>query len=131
MIFGIGTDICAVARMAGVYRRHGERFAQRILTASEQADFLRSASRERLLAKRFAAKEAFSKAFGTGIGEQVGLRSVGVGHDARGKPVLEFAEPLARAMREKRLRAHVSISDERDFAVAFVVIEQEPDPCPL
>jgi len=125
MIFGIGTDICAVARMAGVYKRHGERFAQRILTATEQADFARSGSRERLLAKRFAAKEAFSKAFGTGIRDQVGLRSVGVAHDSHGKPVLEFAPPLAELMRAKRLRAHVSISDEQDFAVAFVVIEQE------
>lgn len=126
MIFGIGTDICAVARMAGAYRRHGERFAQRILTAIEQADFERSASRERLLAKRFAAKEAFAKAFGTGIRDQVGLRSVGVGHDAHGKPMLEFAPPLAQLMQEKRLRAHLSISDEQDYAVAFVVIEQEP-----
>jgi holo-[acyl-carrier protein] synthase len=126
MIFGIGTDICAVARMAGIYRRHGDRFAQRILTATEQTDFVRSASRERLLAKRFAAKEAFAKAFGTGIRDHVGLRSVGVGHDAHGKPVLEFSPVLAQLMGEKRLRAHVSISDEQEFAVAFVVIEQEP-----
>jgi holo-[acyl-carrier protein] synthase len=126
MIFGIGTDICAVARMAGIYRRHGDRFAQRILTATEQADFDGSASRERLLAKRFAVKEAFAKAFGTGIRDQVSLRSVGVGHDAHGKPVLEYAPPLAQLMQERRLRAHVSISDEQEFAVAFVVIEQEP-----
>jgi holo-[acyl-carrier protein] synthase len=126
MIFGIGTDICAVARMAGAYRRHGERFARRILTATEQADFDRAGSRERLLAKRFAAKEAFSKAFGTGIRDQVGLRSVGVAHDAAGKPVLEFAPSLAQLMQDRRLRAHLSISDEQDYAVAFVVIEQEP-----
>lgn len=125
MIFGIGTDICAIARMAGAYERHGERFARRILTPAELAEFGRSQARPRLLAKRFAVKEAFSKAYGTGIREPVYLRNVGVGHDALGKPVLEFAPPLAALLAQQKLRAHVSISDEQEFAVAFVVIEQE------
>ncbi len=125
MIYGIGTDICAVARMEGLLARYGGRPGRRILTDSEQIDLARAHAPGRFLAKRFAAKEAFSKALGTGFRAPVTLRAVGVGHDAQGKPVLEFGLALAELMRERRLRAHVSITDERDFAVAFVVVEQE------
>lgn len=125
MIYGIGTDLCAVARMAQLHRRYGDKVAQRILTAAEQVELARSAAPERLLAKRFAVKEAFGKAIGTGIRAPVTLCNVGVGHDSGGKPILEYAPALAEVMRARRLRAHVSISDEADFAVAFVVIEQE------
>lgn len=126
MIYGIGTDICAVARMARLLERYGDRPAGRILTTAERADFGRAHSPARFLAKRFAAKEAFSKALGTGIRHPVTLRAVGVGHDVHGKPILEFGPTLAALMAERRLRALVSISDEQDFALGFVVIEQEP-----
>jgi holo-[acyl-carrier protein] synthase len=125
VIYGIGTDICAVARMESLVARYGGRPGRRILTDAEQTDLARAHSPARFLAKRFAAKEAFSKALGTGFRSPVTLRSVGVGHDAQGKPVLEFAPALADLMATRRLRAHVSITDERDFAVAFVVVEQE------
>jgi holo-[acyl-carrier protein] synthase len=124
VIYGIGTDICAVARMEGLLARYGGRPGRRILTDAEQADLARAHSPARFLAKRFAAKEAFSKAMGTGIRSPVTLRAVGVGHDAQGKPVLEFGPVVAELMAGRRLRAHVSITDEHDFAVAFVVIEQ-------
>jgi holo-[acyl-carrier protein] synthase len=126
VIYGIGTDICAVARMARLLERYGERPAGRILSTAERTDFGRAHAPARFLAKRFAAKEAFSKAIGTGIRHPVTLRAVGVGHDSYGKPILEFAPALAALMAERRLRAHVSISDEQDFALAFVVIEREP-----
>jgi len=125
VIYGIGTDICAVARMARLLERYADRPAGRILTAAERADFADAHSPARFLAKRFAAKEAFSKAFGTGIRHPVTLRAVGVGHDVHGKPILEFAPALAALMAQRRLRTHISISDEHDLALAFVVIEQE------
>jgi holo-[acyl-carrier protein] synthase len=125
VIYGIGTDICAVARMERLHRRYGDKVVRRILTPAEQGELTRVAAPERLLAKRFAAKEAFGKAIGTGIRPPVTLRNVGVGHDSSGKPILEYAPALAEVMRARRLQAHVSISDEVDFAVAFVVIEQE------
>jgi holo-[acyl-carrier protein] synthase len=125
VIYGIGTDICAVARMESLLARYGGRPGRRILTDAEQADLARAHSPARFLAKRFAAKEAFSKAMGTGFRSPVTLHSVGVGHDPHGKPVLEFAPALAELMNHRRLRAHVSITDEQDFAVAFVVVEQE------
>lgn len=125
MIYGVGTDICAVARMARLLERYAERPAGRILTAAERVDFAGVHSPARFLAKRFAAKEAFSKALGTGIRHPVTLRAIGVGHDAHGKPILEFSPALAALMAQRRLRAHVSITDEHDFALAFVVIEQE------
>ena len=125
MIYGIGTDICAVARMEHVHARYGERLARRLLTRTEQEEYARTSAPCRLLAKRFAAKEAFSKALGTGFRGPVALHSVGVNHDLHGKPLLEFAPALAALMVAHRLRAHVSISDERDYAVAFVVLEQE------
>jgi holo-[acyl-carrier protein] synthase len=125
MIHGVGTDICALERLARMHERHGERLARRILAPAEQGDYERSTARERLLAKRFAAKEAFSKALGTGLRDPVGLRSLAVTHDLQGKPAFAYAPALAALMRERGLRAHLSISDERDYALAFVVIERE------
>jgi holo-[acyl-carrier protein] synthase len=124
VIYGIGTDICAVARMERLLTRYGGRPAQRILTPAEQAEFARAYSPARFLAKRFAAKEAFGKALGTGMRDPVVFGAVGVGHDAHGKPILEFAPAVAALMDERGLRAHISLSDEEEMAVSFVVIEQ-------
>ena len=125
MIHGIGTDICAVARMARMHARHGERLARRLLSPAEQAEYARTPAPERLLAKRFAAKEAFGKAVGTGIRHPVTFAAISVSHDALGKPALEFAPDLRDFLMARRLRAHVSISDEAEYAIAFVVIERE------
>lgn len=127
MIYGIGTDIAAVSRFSQLQARYGERLAQRLLTDGERADFERTAHPARFLARRFAAKEAFGKALGTGIRVPATLRSIGVGHDAQGKPALIYAPALADLIDRLGLRAHLSISDETDFAVAFVVIEQWPE----
>lgn len=90
MIYGIGTDIVRVERMAANLQRFGDRFAHRILTKAEQADFAHSAKPAHFLARRFAAKEAAAKALGLGISEGLSFRQIGIGHDERGKPRLEY-----------------------------------------
>jgi holo-[acyl-carrier protein] synthase len=126
MIFGIGTDIVAYGRILAIYERHGERFAKRILNEAELAGMAASRDPARFLMKRFAAKEAFSKAVGTGFRNAVALRNIRIGHDALGKPVLEFAPALSDYLAQLGIRRHfVSISDEQDSAVAFVVLEKD------
>jgi holo-[acyl-carrier protein] synthase len=124
MIYGIGTDIVAVARMDAFWQRHGERGAEKILAPSERADCHASAQPARFLAKRFAAKEAFGKALGIGVRAPATLPAIAVGHDAAGKPLFELAPELAAYLAERRLRSHLSISDERDYAIAYVILEQ-------
>lgn len=124
MIYGIGTDIAKIDRFERLLARYGDKAAQRILGGRESEEFARTQHSARFLAKRFAAKEAFGKAWGTGVRAPATLQSVTVGHDALGKPFLEFAPELAQLLDQSGLRAHVSISDEAEFAVAFVVIEQ-------
>ena len=118
MIHGVGTDIAAVARLRGLWERHGERAVERILAPQEIAEFAR------FLAQRFAAKEAFSKALGTGIRPPATLPAIAIGHDDLGKPILTFSPALAALLEEKHLIAHLSISDEADYAVAYVILEQ-------
>ncbi len=123
MIFGIGTDIVRVARMQKNLEQHGDRFARRILTEQELADFSKSIKPAHFLAKRFAAKEATAKAMGTGFSNGLSLQDIGVGHDALGKPILEFKGKAAVFMSEKAIsEAHVSLADEEDHAVAFVTL---------
>ncbi len=126
MIFGIGTDIVAHARIEALHARYGSRFARRILGAAEFSEYAAHADPVRLLMKRFAAKEALAKASGSGMRYPVTLHRIGVAHDALGKPSLVFdAELDAHFGRLGVTRHHLSISDERDYAVAFVVLEGE------
>ena len=124
MIYGVGTDIVAVARLRGMWERHGDKALEKLLAAPEMADFAQAADKGRFLAKRFAAKEAFSKALGTGLRPPATLPSIGVGHDEMGKPVLEFYGQLQNLIENQQIRAHLSISDEAEFAVAYVILEQ-------
>ena len=124
MIVGIGTDIVAVARLRGMWERHGDRALDKLLAPSERADFARAADKGRFLAKRFAAKEAFAKAFGSGVRPPVLLPAIGIGHDELGKPVFEFHGQLAEIVDSRRLTAYLSISDEVEYAVAYVLLEQ-------
>lgn len=124
MIFGIGTDIVAVARTTDLGQRHGERFLERVLAPRERADCLASSDPGRFLAKRFAAKEALGKALGTGIRAPVVMPAIAVVHDGLGKPAFAFEPELAIYLSERGLTAQLSLSDERDYAVAFVVVEQ-------
>jgi holo-[acyl-carrier protein] synthase len=128
MIAGIGTDLVDVERMKGVLQRHPELAARRILTVAERVDFGASADPARFLAKRFAVKEAFAKALGTGIRAPVLLTSIGVGHDEAGRPLLVLSSELAAYVAARGIGAcHVSISDERTHALAFVVVERNDD----
>ncbi len=124
MIFGIGTDIVAVARLATMLERHGERGIEKLLAPEERADCRASPDAARFLAKRFAAKEALGKALGTGLRMPTLLPAIAVTHDALGKPIFRFAPELDAHLAAQNLHAHLSISDERDYAVAFVVVEK-------
>ena len=124
MIFGIGTDIVEVSRIEDALARFGAPFAQRILTESEWLAFEQSHTQARFLAKRFAAKEAFSKALGTGLRPPATFQNIGVAHDDLGKPVFDLAPELQASLNARGIRAcHLSISDEKALAVVFVVLE--------
>lgn len=124
MIAGVGTDIVAVVRLARLWERHGERALEKVLAPAERAGFAGASDPGRFLAKRFAAKEAFAKALGTGVVAPATLPNIAVVHDALGKPAFAFAPELAALLQSRSLIAHLSISDEREYAVAFVVLEQ-------
>ncbi len=123
MIAGVGTDIAAVARFGKMYQRHGERALEKLLAPAERDDFARALEPARFLAKRFAAKEAFGKALGIGVAYPATLPNVAVVHDDLGKPFFTYAPELGTYLAERGWVAHLSISDEKDFAVAFVVME--------
>ena len=123
MIFGIGTDIVAVARLRAMWERHGDRAVERILAPQEIPDFAGATDKGRFLAKRFAAKEAFSKALGTGVRPPATLSAIAILHDHLGRPVLGFSPALHALLEEKNLKAHLSISDEAEYAVAYVILE--------
>jgi len=124
VIFGIGTDIVEMARIREMLERHGERFAMRVLAGTERGAYVAARDPARFLAKRFAAKEAFGKAFGTGVAMPATLHAVAIQHDALGKPLYAYDETLADHMTKHRLSAHLTLSDERDYVVAFAVIER-------
>jgi holo-[acyl-carrier protein] synthase len=124
VIYGIGTDIVTIARMSELYARHGERALAKLLAVEEIERCRKAVDPARYLAKRFAAKEALGKALGTGIRAPALLPAMAVLNDELGKPFFSFSGELARYIEERHLSVHLSISDERDTAVAFVVLEQ-------
>lgn len=129
MIVGIGTDIVEIARIADAVARHGPSFAARILGDDELIEYQRrSSSNEKVgiayLAKRFAGKEAFSKAFGTGIAEVVSWHRLQILNDDNGRPKLLFNGELAHEMQRRVWQAQISLTDEKKYAQAFVIIEQ-------
>jgi holo-[acyl-carrier protein] synthase len=122
----VGTDLIEVQRVARVLERYGERFARRILCEPELRRFRAHRQPVAYLAKRFAAKEAFSKALGTGIHAPANWHGVWVSNLRSGKPVLEYAPALAELMRARGItRSHVSITDERGMASATVILETD------
>lgn len=126
MILGIGTDIVAYARIEAVHASYGERFAQRILSEQELTEYCVHAYPVRLLMKRFAAKEALAKAIGSGLRYPVSLQKISVTHDAFGKPIFIFDAELAmHLIRLGLTHHHLSISDDHDVAVAFVILEKD------
>jgi len=124
MIFGIGTDIVEVARIEASITQFGDDFAKRILAESEFLSYQQSQIKARFLAKRFAAKEAFSKALGTGLRAPATFQNIVVSHDNLGKPILVLAAELQAMMTSREItQTHISISDEKNLAAAFVVLE--------
>ena len=124
MIVGIGVDIAETARVEKLNVRFGQRFARRILTPDELAEFDRRQGSSSYLATRFAAKEAVAKALGTGIGEQLGFHSVQIDSDSRGKPLLRFLGSAVDLVASLDINnAMISLSDEKHYVVAMVVLE--------
>lgn len=123
MIVGIGADLASVSRIEAALFRHGDRFLHRILREDEVAEYARTPQPARFLAKRFAAKEAFSKAWGSGIGAALGWHDIAVAHDPRGKPLIAPSERIGQEMAARSMLAHITMTDEADHAVAFVVLE--------
>ncbi|NOY63380.1 MAG: holo-ACP synthase [Gammaproteobacteria bacterium] len=123
MIFGIGTDIVNIPRIERSLKRFGDRFSRRILTQSEYEQYIHSSIPAHFLAKRFAAKEATAKALGTGFRHGLGLSHIGVVNDEYGKPGLRYYEQAAQLVEEKKIAvSHLSLSDDGDYAVAYVVL---------
>ena len=125
MIFGIGTDIVAYDRIEKLHEKYGETFAKRILSPNELTEFFSHPQPARLLMKRFAAKEALAKAAGCGLRHPLSMHSIGVKHDALGKPEFVFDVELTTYLSGLGVTSHhLSISDEHEYAVAFVVLEK-------
>ena len=123
MIFGIGTDIVSVERMRNNLEKYGSRFAQRILTDEEMAEYNKVVSQANFLAKRFAAKEAVVKAMGTGFRNGVSLHHISVGHNTLGKPILNFTDKAEEFIKTENIMfSHISLADEHEYAVAFVTL---------
>lgn len=124
MIAGIGVDIVQLDRMEQALNRFGDRFARRVLAPSEWPDYEAAGRPAAFLAKRFAAKEAFGKALGTGIRAPASFHEIRVERDALGKPSFRFGTALGAWLEQRGFdRHHLSISDERIAAVAMVVLE--------
>lgn len=123
MIFGIGTDIVQVSRIAALFERYGERFPERILTGTEHKEFSASRSPAYFLAKRFAAKEAAAKALGTGFRQGVRPCHIGVGHTRLGQPTLEWEGQTGELIQRFGIgQALLSLSDEKEYVIAFVTL---------
>ncbi|MEO8132534.1 MAG: holo-ACP synthase [Betaproteobacteria bacterium] len=124
MISGIGTDLIAIERIARVWQRHGERLCAHILSPEERIEFTGVHDPARWLAKRWAAKEAFAKAAGTGMRGPLKWAAITIVHDALGRPGIALAPFLQAWLHRRGIDAsHLSISDERDMACAVVVLE--------
>ena len=123
MIYGVGVDMVKVSRIRAGLERFGDRYARRILSVSEFGEFQRAGKRDSFVAKRFAAKEAVVKALGTGFRHGLALRQISVVHDALGKPELQCSGRASELFEANGIGdSHVSITDEDDYALAFVTL---------
>lgn len=130
MIYGIGTDIIQISRVEAAVARHGDRFAEKVLGPQELEKYHRRKAKVpvrglRFLATRFAAKEAFSKAIGLGMRMPMTWRAMQTLNAPSGKPVVVASGALQEFMEQNGLSAQVTITDEADYAVAFVIVEKK------
>jgi len=128
MIYGIGTDICDIRRIRASLEKHGERFAQKVLSDNEMQTYRARSERwpergVRYVATRFSAKEAFSKAIGMGMRMPMTWRLCEVAKLPSGQPTIVLHGALKEWFEAKGLSAHVSVSDESDYATSYVVVE--------
>ena len=129
MIYGIGTDMILITRLQAALDRHGDRFAEKVLGPDEMRRYFHRRAKVELrglryLATRFAAKEAFSKALGLGMRVPMTWRSMQLLNAPSGKPEAVCSGRLKEHMERLGLKAQVSVTDEAEYALAFVVIEQ-------
>lgn len=129
MIYGIGTDVCDVRRIRTSLERHGERFAQKILSEGELAVWKQRSTRWperglRYLATRFSAKESFSKAIGLGMRIPMTWRLCEIAKEASGKPIIVLHGELKTWFEAQGLTAHITVTDETDYAASFCVVEK-------
>ena len=131
MIYGIGTDICDIRRIRASLEKHGERFAQKVLSDNEMQIYRTRSERwpergVRYVATRFSAKEAFSKAIGMGMRMPMTWRLCEVAKLPSGQPTIVLHGVLKEWFEAKGLTAHVSVSDESDYATSYVIVEKNP-----
>ena len=130
MIYGIGTDVCDIRRIRASVERHGERFAQKILSEGELATWQMRSERwpergMRYLATRFSAKEAFSKAIGLGLRMPMTWRHCEIAKEPSGKPVIVLHGALREWFDAQGLTVHITVTDETDYAASFCVVEKQ------
>ncbi|MGB1425339.1 MAG: holo-ACP synthase [Paracoccaceae bacterium] len=131
MILGVGTDLANIERIAGVLERHGDRFRNRVFTEIEQKKAERRKDTAGTYAKRWAAKEACSKALGTGLRMGIAWKDMAVRNLKTGQPVMEVSGWAAERLRDMTPKGHeaiihVTLTDDHPWAQAFVVIEARP-----
>jgi holo-[acyl-carrier-protein] synthase len=131
MIYGIGTDICDIRRIRASLEKHGERFAHKVLSDNEMQTYRTRSERwpergVRYVATRFSAKEAFSKAIGMGMRMPMTWRLCEVAKLPSGQPTIVLHGVLKEWFEAKGLTAHVSVSDESDYATSYVIVEKNP-----
>ena len=131
MIYGIGTDICDIRRIRASLEKHGDRFAQKVLSDHEMNTYRVRSERwpergVRYVATRFSAKEAFSKAIGMGMRMPMTWRLCEVAKLPSGQPSIVLHGVLKEWFEAKGLTAHVSVSDESDYATSYVIVEKSP-----
>jgi len=128
LIYGIGTDICDVRRIRASVERHGERFAAKVLSDAELKTWKARSARWperglRYLATRFSAKESFSKAIGLGMRMPMTWKLCEIANERSGKPVIVLHGELKTWFEDKGLQAHITVTDETDYAASFCVVE--------
>ena len=128
MIYGIGTDVCDVRRIRSSVERHGERFAAKVLSEDELTTWKARSARWperglRYLATRFSAKESFSKAIGLGMRMPMTWKLCEIANERSGKPVIVLHGELKTWFESQGLQAHITVTDETDYAASFCVVE--------
>ncbi len=124
MIYGIGVDIVQLDRITSALDKNTQRFPEKVLSELEFAEFVKANDKVNFLAKRFAAKEAFSKALGTAFTDGLTMPQITISHTDRGQPIITLADRAKLMVEQQNIRySHLSLSDERDYVVANVVLE--------